>query len=107
MSISSINYAGDFALKSYVRTVYPENIRSKRDLINYIIEGTGYQLYFGENAPRDSRYILSQTPDYQRYGVLMSRTDALLMAVGDKNSILIDHSNKYISVTRSPINDLH
>lgn len=104
----SAAFAGDnHQLDSYIRTVYPKDIKSKRDLVTYILEGTDYKLYYGPNSPADSRFILSQSPDYQRERVLASRYDALLMAVGDDYSLIVDHVNKYVSVTRSPNYGLH
>lgn len=88
-----------------IRTVYPEELRTVSDLVQFILEGTEYKLYRGLNAPHDARAILRQKIPYQRKQVLMTRANALLMAVGEKNSIVVDHDNKLISVTRSPIND--
>lgn len=97
--------ASESQLKTMIRTFYPEHIRnsSVEVLMSYILEGTEYKIYSGANAPNDSYRILSQQPGYQKIGLLMSRIDAMLIAVGDENSIVVDHKNKLVSVTRNPI----
>lgn len=99
----------DTELKTMVRTVYPQNVSksSIHRLIEYIIEGTDYRVYAGKNSPDDARRILSDKPGYQRQNVLMSRIDAILMAIGEKHSVIIDDENKLISVTRNPLYDDH
>ena len=37
--------------------------------------------------------------------VLMSRLDAMLMAIGEANALVVDHNHKMISVTRDPLYD--
>lgn len=100
--------ASDLQLKTMIRTVYPESVAksSVDDLINYILAGTDYRLYVGINAPTDARAILAKRPGYQRKRVLMTRIDAILVAIGDGNSLIVDHENKLISVTRNPIYDI-
>lgn len=100
-------YANEAALKTMVRTTYPSGIAAstKGHLLAYILEGTGYKVYLGRNAPPDARSITSQTLSYQRSGMLMTRVDAMLMAIGEQNSLVIDHDNKLISVTRDPLYD--
>lgn len=100
-------HASSYQLKTMIRTVYPERLikSSVDDLIRYILVGTDYALYDGVNAPSDARKILSQRPGYQRKRVLMTRIDAILMAIGEGNSLIVDHENKLISVTRNPIYD--
>ena len=99
--------AKEVQLKTMVRTTYPQNIlaSSVDELVRYILEGTEYRLYAGKNSPNDAKRILVKKSEYQKPGILMSRLDALLMAVGEQNSIIIDHDNKLISVTRDPLYD--
>lgn len=100
-------HASDTQLKTMVRTVYPQNVAksSVHRLVEYILEGTGYRVYAGKNAPDDARSILSDKPGYQRPNVLMTRIDAILMAIGEDNSIVVDYDKKLISVTRNPLYD--
>jgi len=99
--------ASDAHLKTMVRTTYPADIAnsSKAQLLDYILEGTGYKVYLGKNAPPDARLIAAQNVNYQRPGMLMSRVDAMLMAIGEQNSLVVDHDNKLISITRDPLYD--
>ena len=90
-------------LKTMIRTVYPVEIKQVDELIGYILEGTEYKLYRGAKAPYDAEYILKKKIPYQRKTLLMTRMNALLMAVGDKHSIIVDEHLKLISVTRDPI----
>lgn len=99
---SSGAFAKSNDLKVMVRTIYPQHLSTVNDLMQFILEGTGYRVYVGKNAPEDARDILRQKIPYQRKGVLMSRANALLMAIGDENSIVVDYDNKLVSVTRSP-----
>lgn len=102
--VSTVN-ASDIALKSMIRTVYPETILQfgdKHELFKYILEGTNYKVYVGKNAPDDAREILSEKIGFQIKGKLTTKYDALLMAAGEDNSIVVDTRNKLISVTRSP-----
>lgn len=100
-------HASDTQLKTMVRTVYPQNVAksSVHRLVEYILEGTGYRVYAGKNAPDDARSILSDKPGYQRPNVLMTRIDAILMAIGEDSSIVVDYDKKLISVTRNPLYD--
>lgn len=100
-------HASDSQMKTMIRTIYPQHIEksSVHQLVKYILDGTDYRLYLGKNSPNDARRILSKAPDYQRPNVLMTRYDAILMAIGAENSIVVDHHKKLISVTRNPIYD--
>ncbi|NRA71957.1 MAG: hypothetical protein HRU24_13125 [Gammaproteobacteria bacterium] len=89
-------------LKFMVRTVYPDELSNVKELIEYIVEGTGYRVYIGRNSPDDAKAILLAKIGFQRKNLLMSKTDALLMAIGNKNTLVIDYDNKLISATRSP-----
>lgn len=98
-------HASDTQLKTMVRTIYPENVAKStvHRLMEYILEGTEYRVYAGKNAPDDARSILADKPGYQRRNVLMTRIDAILMAIGEENSIVVDYDKKLISVTRNPL----
>jgi len=98
-------HASQNELKTLIRTVYPDGITTVRALVGYIVEGTEYKIYTGRNAPTDARSILAKRIPYQRPNILMTRTDAILMAIGDKNAIVVDHDKKLISFTRSPLHD--
>jgi len=95
----SVN-ANTHDLKVMIRTDYPRHLSSIQDLMLYILDGTEYQLYIGMNAPDDSLDILRKKIPYQRSHVLMSRKDALLMAVGEQHALIIDRDNYLISVTK-------
>tara|TARA_R110001592_G_scaffold182549_1_gene425855 strand:+ start:12493 stop:12870 length:378 start_codon:yes stop_codon:yes gene_type:complete len=97
---SSDLYASD--LNAYVRTNYPANIRTVGQLAEYIIDGTGYKIYNGKNAPDDASSILHNTLPHQPSGLVLSRKDALLIAIGQKNSLVVDYENKLVSMTRNP-----
>lgn len=98
-------HASDTQLKTMVRTTYPEYIAKStvHRLMEYILEGTEYRVYSGKHSPDDARRILSDKPGYQRRNVLMTRIDAILMAIGEDNSIVVDYDQKLISVTRNPL----
>lgn len=103
LGFSSSVFASSKDLKVMIRTVYPEHLSTVNELMQFILEGTGYRIYAGKNAPSDARDILRQKISFQKKGFLMTRTNALLMAIGEKNSIVVDYDNKLISVTRSPV----
>lgn len=95
-------------LKTMIRTVYPDYVLNSTvyGLVSYILEGTDYRVYAGKNAPFDARKILAKPPPHQRANMLVSRIDALLMAVGDQYSIVVDHNKKLVSFTRNPIYEI-
>ncbi len=98
--------ASEYELDTLVRTNYPATVMDKKiSLFKYILEGTSYTIYVGPHAPEDAKHILSKRPPKQHSGRLTSRYDALLLAVGRGNSLVVDHENKLISVTENPINE--
>ncbi len=105
LSLPVISQAEDIQLKAMIRTVYPSQVMgSKVELLDYILKGSGYKIYSGNHAPQDANSILIEKPTVQKK-VLMSRLDAMLMAIGEANALVVDHNHKMISVTRDPLYD--
>ena len=100
-----VTHADDVQLQAMIRTVYPAQVmQSKVELLDYILEGSGYRMFSGTHAPQDAKSILIEKPTVQKK-VLMSRLDAMLRAIGDENVLVVDHDHKIISVTRDPLYD--
>jgi len=101
--LSGVSIASDIQMRSMISTNYPKAVTngSVRKLVDYILHGTEYRLYLGQNAPQDAKDIVNQRLQSQTGGVMMTRMDALLMAIGEDNSIVVDHNQKYVSFTQS------
>ena len=100
---SNVAIASDIQMRAMISTNYPKAVTNGtvRKLVEYILHGTEYRLYLGNNAPGDANDIVIQRLQPQTSGVMMTRMDALLMAIGEDNAIVVDHNKRYISFTKS------
>lgn len=93
--------ASDIQMRSMISTNYPVAVTTTvRTLVEYILHGTEYRIYLGKNAPRDANAVLSQPLPPQQSNVMMTRMDAILMAIGADSAMVIDHDQQLISFTK-------
>lgn len=89
-------------LNAQIRTVFPESVKTVHQYIDYILDGSGYTFYQGENAPKAAKRVGAGTPKGLIVSdVIMSRKDAILMIIGEAYSLVIDHANNQVSIARN------
>lgn len=85
-------------LSIYVRVVFPDNIKSVRDAVSYLLEPTGYRLMTAYPAPRDAELLVNKRlPPIIRIERTMPVVDALQILVGVDNTVVVDPAHKLIS----------
>jgi type IV pili sensor histidine kinase/response regulator len=91
--------AADFnPLRLQVRAIYPAEIATIEQAARYLVEPIGYELTTAPPAPRESAAIAAAplSPLAKNHRIL-SIEDALLLLIGEKNRLVVDHPHKLIS----------
>jgi type IV pili sensor histidine kinase/response regulator len=91
--------AADFnPLRLQVRVTFPGEIATIQEAARYLVEPIGYELTTASPAPRESAAIAAAplSPLAKNHRIL-SIEDALLLLIGEKNRLVVDHPHKLIS----------
>lgn len=85
-------------LTVYMRTVWPEDVTTVRQAIDYLLEPTGYQLVTGYPAPREASSLVDQPiPPIAKVHRTMPVLDALQLLVGLNNYVVVDQTHHLVS----------
>lgn len=88
-------------LSIYVRVVFPDNVKTVGDAVEYLIEPTGYRLATSYPAPRDASLMVSKRlPPIIKIERTMPVIDALQILIGVDNTIVVDPVHKLISFSK-------
>ncbi|BBW89495.1 pilus assembly protein PilL [Klebsiella pneumoniae] len=89
-------------LTVYMRTVWPEDVRSVRQAVDYLLEPTGYTLVTRYPAPREAALLVDKPiPPIAKVHRTMPVIDALQMLVGLDNYVVIDHAHRLVSFQKN------
>ena len=89
-------------LSVYMRTVWPDNIRTIRAAVNYLLEPTGYRLVTSHPAPREASLLVDKPlPPIARMQRTMPVVDALQLLVGLDNYVVIDRAHRLVSFQKN------
>lgn len=89
-------------LTVYMRTVWPEEIQSVRQAVDYLLEPTGYRLVTRYPAPRDAGLLVDKPiPPIAKVHRTMPVLDALQMLVGLENYVVVDHVHHLVSFQKN------
>ncbi len=88
-------------LSIYVRVVFPDDIKTIRDAVTYLLEPTGYRLVTHYPAPRNAELLVNKRlPPIIRIERTMPVIDALQILVGVDNTVVVDPAHKLISFSK-------
>lgn len=89
-------------LAVWVRTVYPEDITTVGEAVQYLLEPTGYKVVGAYPAPSDAITIInSSVPAIAKVHRTMPVMDALQLLIGNDNWIVVDRNHKLISFSEN------
>lgn len=89
-------------LTIYMRTVWPEDVKSVRQAIEYLLEPTGYRLVTRYPAPREAALMVDKPiPPIAKVHRTMPVLDALQMLVGLDNYVVVDHAHHLVSFQKN------
>lgn len=89
-------------LAVWVRTVYPEDITTVGEAVQYLLEPTGYKVVGAYPAPSDAITIInSRVPAIAKVHRTMPVMDALQLLIGNDNWIVVDRNHKLISFSEN------
>lgn len=89
-------------LSLYVRTVWPEDVKTVSAAVSYLLEPTGYRLTLNYPAPSDALKLAERSiPPIAKLHRTMPMVDAIQLLIGLDNYVIIDHRNKLVSFSRS------
>ncbi|ERK05596.1 hypothetical protein L580_3306 [Serratia fonticola AU-P3(3)] len=89
-------------LTVYMRTVWPDDVKTVRQAIDYLLEPTGYQLVTSYPAPREAALLVNRPiPPIAYVHRTIPVLDALQLLVGLDNYVVVDHAHQLISFQRS------
>ncbi len=81
-----------------VRTIYPPELTSVKDAVNWLLQPTDYHLLTDYPAPKSSKTIIEQKiPAVARMHRTMPILHAIQLLIGEDNTIIIDRKHKIIS----------
>ncbi|WP_275211838.1 pilus assembly protein PilL [Citrobacter freundii] len=85
-------------LTVYMRTVWPEDVKTVRQAIDYLLEPTGYRLVTSYPAPREAALLVDKPiPPIAYVHRTMPVLDALQLLVGLDNYVVVDHAHHLVS----------
>lgn len=85
-------------LKGYARTLFPDDTKTVREAVIYLLEPTGYRLITHGAAPYDSNALVDRAiPVSAKIVRTVPVIDALQILIGTENTIIIDPAHKLIS----------
>jgi len=89
-------------LSVYMRTVWPEDVKTVRQAIDYLLEPTGYRLTTRYPAPREAALLVDKPiPPIARMHRTMPVLDALQLLVGLDNYVVVDHAHHLVSFQKN------
>lgn len=89
-------------LTVYMRTVWPEDVTTVRQAIDYLLEPTGYRLTTRYPAPREAALLVDKPiPPIARVHRTMPVLDALQLLVGLDNYVVVDHAHHLVSFQKN------
>lgn len=89
-------------LTVYMRTVWPEDVTTVRQAIDYLLEPTGYRLVTRYPAPREAALLVDKPiPPIAKIHRTMPVLDALQMLVGLNNYVVVDHAHHLVSFQKN------
>ncbi|NQD64131.1 pilus assembly protein PilL [Enterobacter sp. CM29] len=89
-------------LTVYMRTVWPEDVTTVRQAIDYLLEPTGYRLITRYPAPREASYMVDKPiPPIAKIHRTMPVLDALQLLVGLDNYVVVDHAHHLVSFQKN------
>ncbi|PXF32100.1 hypothetical protein WH50_06440 [Pokkaliibacter plantistimulans] len=90
-------------LSLYVRTVYPDDVKTVADAVSFVLGASGYRLVVSYPAPDDAIAILGKPiPPIAKIARTMPIIDAIQILIGTNNWIVVDQNHKLISVSKEP-----
>lgn len=85
-------------LSIYVRTTYPQNMRTVAEAAEYVLEPTGYHLTTSRIASRTAARLAAQPiPPIARLNRTMPIIDALQLLVGLDHWVIVDPQHKLVT----------
>lgn len=85
-------------LRGYTRTLFPDDVKTVREAVIYLLEPTGYRLRTHGAAPYDSNALVDRAiPVSAKIVRTVPVIDALQILIGTENTIIIDPAHKLIS----------
>lgn len=89
-------------LTVYMRTVWPEDVTTVRQAIDYLLEPTGYRLITRYPAPRESALLVDKPiPPIAKMHRTMPVLDALQLLVGLNHYVVVDHAHHLVSFQKN------
>lgn len=89
-------------LTVYMRTVWPEEVTTVRQAIDYLLEPTGYRLVTRYPAPREAALLVDKPiPPIAKIHRTMPVLDALQLLVGLDNYVVVDHAHHLVSFQKN------
>jgi len=89
-------------LTIYMRTVWPEDVQTVRQAVDYLLEPTGYRLVTRYPAPREAALMVDKPiPPIAKVHRTMPVLDALQMLVGLDNYVVVDHAHHLVSFQKN------
>ncbi|EBQ7118530.1 hypothetical protein AIW12_25125 [Salmonella enterica] len=85
-------------LRGYTRTLFPDDAKTVREAVVYLLEPTGYRLITHGAAPYDSNALVDRAiPVSAKIVRTVPVIDALQILIGTENTIIIDPAHKLVS----------
>ncbi|WP_345831107.1 pilus assembly protein PilL (plasmid) [Pantoea sp. BRR-3P] len=89
-------------LTVYMRTVWPEDIKTVRQAVDYLLEPTGYRLVTSYPAPREAALLVDKpVPAIAKMHRTMPVLDALQLLVGLDSYVVVDHAHHLVSFQKN------
>ncbi|HBO1496114.1 TPA: hypothetical protein L4F09_006202 [Pseudomonas aeruginosa] len=89
-------------LSLYVRTSWPEDVKTIGQAARYVLEPTGYRFVTQYPAPSDAiKFANRAIPPIVKLHRTMPVIDALQLLVGVDNYVIVDHNHKLVSISGS------
>lgn len=89
-------------LTVYMRTVWPDDVKTIRQAIDYLLEPTGYRLVTSYPAPREAALLVDKPiPPIAYVHRTMPVLDALQLLVGLDKYVVVDHAHHLVSFQKS------
>lgn len=90
------------SLTVYMRTVWPEDVKTVRQAVDYLLEPTGYRLVTRYPAPREAALLVDKPiPPIAKMHRTMPVIDVLQMLVGLDSYVVVDHAHHLVSFQKN------
>ncbi|WP_225760272.1 pilus assembly protein PilL [Leclercia sp. Marseille-Q4284] len=89
-------------LTVYMRTVWPEDVKTVRQAVDYLLEPTGYRLVTSYPAPREAALLVDKPiPAIAKMHRTMPVLDALQLLAGLDSYVVVDHVHHLVSFQKN------